>query len=94
MGTGNLISLILLGLVFLAWAASMFQMLGVIWRAAEARTAEEPGGLFTGTANRWRAYWAFFRDPGQRRLKVRILVLTGLLVILILARSAGSLQVQ
>ena len=89
-----LISLIAMGLVFVAWAVSMFRMLWVMWQEAERRTAQENGSLFGGTKNRWTAFRDFFRDPEQRRLKWWILALTLLLSAIIIARATNSLQMQ
>ncbi|MGZ9812600.1 hypothetical protein ACXN5S_19220 [Pseudoroseicyclus sp. H15] len=81
MTTPYLVLLILEGLVFFAWAASMFQAaFRIRTRAVEQTRQLWPGPRAVGPAL---AAWA--RDPSQRGLKLRVVVLTILLFALIAA---------
>ncbi|NDU99554.1 hypothetical protein [Pseudoroseicyclus tamaricis] len=82
--------MILEGLAFLAWAATMFQAVFRIRSRAVAQTRH----LWPGPSAIRPALSAWARDPAERGLKLRLLVLTILLFALIaaagLTRAAGA----
>ena len=82
-----LISLILIGAVFLIWAVSMFQMLWAMWQIARARSAALGGGMIQDTLHRWHAFLDFWRRPECRRLKWRVVILSVVVMAMSIARA-------
>lgn len=69
MPSPQLIYLIALVVLFVAWAAMMFRMLWTISRRASAMN--RPGDGFSVQTNNWmRAFFGFFRDPANRRFLI------------------------
>ena len=78
MSTGQIIQLVLQGLVFLAWAGLMFRTL-FLWRR---RAQEETGQAITGPSQFLRQAGRWLRAPEDRTDRSTLLVLTFVLLVM------------
>jgi len=78
MTTNALAWLVLSGIIFALWAATMFWMLWLIARDGAKRRQAGEGEI--GSRNR--AFYAFFKNPSHSRFRLRLYVLTVVMVVI------------
>jgi hypothetical protein len=83
MSTGQIIQLVLQGLVFIAWAALMFRTLFLWRRRAEAET----GNTFSGPGQVLKQAGRWFTAPEDRSERNTLLFLTFVLVVMVLTSA-------
>ena len=79
MSTGQIIQLVLQGLVFIVWAIMMYRTLFLFRR----RAAEETGRPFPGTGQFLKQAGRWLRSPEDRSERNTLLFLTFVLVVMV-----------
>ena len=77
----NLISLIVMGVVFVLWAVTMFTALWQITRRSLDDLKQTGGGYFTWAGHSLRGFRGFLTSDNDKRARRRILILTLLLFV-------------
>lgn len=87
MAPAALISLGVLTLIFVIWAGAMFHMLWRLNKRSIDRLNETGGGYPTWVGHSLRVFFGAVTSDKDRRMRRRILILTGLLVLSIATHS-------
>ena len=78
MSTGQIVRLVTMGLVFLAWAGLMFRTLN-LFRSREAARSET---MFPSTGGFLRQLGFWLRNPADRKDRQTLLFLTAILIVM------------
>lgn len=87
MGPANLISLVVMTLVFILWAVLMFRTLWRLTQRSRQRLEETGGGYFTWVGHSLRSFSGFLTSDKDRQDRRRILFVTLVLMLVILLRA-------
>jgi len=87
MGPANLISLVIMALVFIFWAGAVFRTLWQLSKRAQSRLNATGGGYFTWVSHALGSYRAFLTSDKDRPVRRRLLFLTAALFLVIAART-------
>lgn len=86
MNTLNIVTLVLLAVLFLLWCFLMFRMLWQLTLRSRARLDETGGGYFTWVGHSLSTFRSFATSPEDKVERRRIYLVTALLVAAIIAR--------
>jgi len=88
MSSISIISLVAMALVFVVWAFFMFRALWLIAQETGRRQEKSDSGYFRRASHSLASYRAFVTEPEHKDRRRHLSLLTGLLILVILGRTA------
>jgi hypothetical protein len=92
MSTLNILSLVLMGVVFAVWVILMTRMLWRLTKQSLDALGETGGGYFTWVAHSFRAFGGFFSDPSVASERRMLIWVTILMMLINVARPILLMQ--